>query len=312
MLMSKMEFCKTFCKTLEVYVLPDGMLKPIVPARKPSIAILGPGALGTALAVALHAAGYRISAILARPSSMHRARALARRVSSVAKTTEEASLDAGLVWLCVPDDAIPNCARHLAKTGTWTKRVVLHSSGALGGDVLSPLRERGASVASLHPMMTFAVGVRRSFAGISFAVEGDAAAVRRSRSLVRDLGGSVFSIRPEDKALYHMCGFFAAPLLLTTLATAERVAVAAGIPQRSARAFLKPIVKQTVENYLEHGAAASLTGPLARGDVDTIRKHLQALRRVPEAREAYLALARTAIQMLPIRNRAELKRLLRY
>jgi predicted short-subunit dehydrogenase-like oxidoreductase (DUF2520 family) len=287
------------------------MLKPIVPARKPSIAIVGPGALGTALALALHAADYPISAIVARATSLKRARALGRQVSSVAQSLTQTPTEGDIVWLCVPDDAIHDSARHLAKTGRWTKRIVLHSSGALGSDVLSSLRERGASVASLHPMMTFAAGVRRSFAGIPFAVEGDAAAVRRARSLVRDLGGSAFSIRPGDKALYHMSGFFAAPLLLATLASAERVAVAAGIPPRSARAFLEPILRQTVENYLARGAAASLTGPLARGDVATLRRHIRALSRVPEAREAYLALARTAIRILPVKNRAELKRLLK-
>jgi predicted short-subunit dehydrogenase-like oxidoreductase (DUF2520 family) len=237
------------------------MLKPIVPARKPSIAIVGPGALGTALALALHAADYPILAILARTSSLKRAWALGRQVSSVAQSLTQTPIEGDIVWLCIPDDAIHDCARLLAEKGTWRKRVVLHSSGALGSDVLSPLRERGASAASLHPMMTFAAGVRRSFAGIPFAVEGDAAAARRARSLVRDLGGSAFSIRPEDKALYHMSGFFAAPLLLTTLATAEQVAVAAGIPPRSARAFLEPILRQTVENYLARGPAASLTGP---------------------------------------------------
>jgi predicted short-subunit dehydrogenase-like oxidoreductase (DUF2520 family) len=159
--------------------------------------------------------------------------------------------------------------------------------------------------------MTFAAGVKLSLKGIPFAVEGDAAAVRRAQGLVRDLGGSIFRIRPEDKALYHMSGFFAAPLLLTTLALAERVAVAAGIPRRSARVFLQPIVRQTAENYLAQGAAASLTGPLARGDVATLRKHIQALRRLPEARQAYFALARAAVEMLPVKNAKELKRLLK-
>jgi predicted short-subunit dehydrogenase-like oxidoreductase (DUF2520 family) len=223
----------------------------------------------------------------------------------------KAATDSDIVWLCVPDDAIAGCARQLAATGTWAKRVVLHSSGALGSNALSPLREQGASVASLHPMMTFAAGVKLSWEGIPFAVEGDAAAVRKSRALVRDLGGSIFRIRPEDKALYHMSGFFAAPLLLTTLAMAERVAIAAGIPRRSARAFLEPIVRQTVENYLVQGAAASLTGPLVRGDVATLRKHIKALRRVPEACQAYFALARAAVEMLPVKHRKELKRLLK-
>jgi predicted short-subunit dehydrogenase-like oxidoreductase (DUF2520 family) len=287
------------------------MLRPIVPAPKPTIAIIGPGALGTALAIALHASRYPVSAIIARPSSMQRARALARRIAASAQTALEAPLPANIVWLCIPDDAIPVCARRLAFTHAWRDKIVFHSSGALDSNVLAPLRNQGASVASLHPMMTFAPGVPRSFAGIPFGVEGDRLAVRTGRAIVRHLGGSTFPIRPADKPLYHMCGFLAAPLLLTTLATAEHVAVAAGIPPRRARAFLGPIVRQTVENYLARGAASSLTGPLARGDLATLHKHLRALRRVPEAREAYFALARTAIQLFPVKNRKELRRLLK-
>jgi len=286
------------------------MLNRIVPAHKPSITVVGPGAMGTALALALHAAGYPIVTILGRRSSLPRARALARRVSARAGTLPQAPAS-DIVWLCVPDDAIPVCARQLAKASTWKGRVVLHSSGALGSQALQPLRDKGASVASLHPMMTFAAGVGRSFEGIPFAVEGDSGAVRIARALVRHLGGSIFPIAPQDKALYHMSGFFAAPLLLTTLVLAERVALAAGIPEKRARSFLRPIVKQTVQNYFERGAAASLTGPLARGDIATLRKHIHALGRVPEAREVYFALAGAATNMLPVKQRSALKELLK-
>jgi predicted short-subunit dehydrogenase-like oxidoreductase (DUF2520 family) len=314
----------------------------IMSAAKPSIAIIGPGALGSALALALHKAGYPVAAIMARPSSMARAHKLARRIGSRAVAleapgtlrraarnemsatdtgaTDSAAPDAGIFWICVPDDAIAGCASALASTmrsgwkwkkADWKRRTVLHSSGALGSSELSTLRRLGASVGSVHPMMTFASSGAHSFSGVPFALEGDRRAVGQARAIARALGGEVLALRPRDKALYHLWGFMSSPLLLTLLFTAEGVGAVAGIPRRRGRSLLAPMLRQTVENYERHGAAASLTGPLVRGDVETIRKHIRALRRVPQALEVYPALARAATRSLPVKNRREIQLLLR-
>lgn len=267
--------------------------------------------MGTALALALHASGYPVIAVAGRASSRRRTVALARRMGAQARTIEEAPFGADIVWVCVPDDAIAESALQLAQAGDWRKRVVLHASGALESRVLQPLARRGAAVASLHPMMAFARGMERSFEGVPFGLEGDAAAARKARRIARDLGGTLFSIRAEDKPLYHMSGSFAAPLLLTTLAVGERIAAEAGIPRGRTREFLTPILRQVVENYVARGADASLTGPLVRGDLVTLRKHVLALRRVPEGREVYLALSRAAAQLFPLSKRKEVLRLLK-
>src|SRR4051794_27497291 len=128
-------------------------------ARKPSIAIVGPGALGSAVARALHASGYTVAEIVSRDNaaSLRHARELARVVGARATTFTQARLDADVVWLCVPDDAIADCARVLARRRDveWRGRIVLHSSGALSSSLLQPLARRGAAIGSLHPMMTF-------------------------------------------------------------------------------------------------------------------------------------------------------------
>ena len=103
----------------------------------------------------------------------------------------------------------------------------MHSSGALTSDELAVLRSQGASVASVHPLMTFVQGSRPSLAGVSFAVEGDSAAVRLARRIVKDVGGKAYSILKKDKAAYHAWGTFASPLLTALLATAEEVAALA-------------------------------------------------------------------------------------
>jgi predicted short-subunit dehydrogenase-like oxidoreductase (DUF2520 family) len=280
------------------------MLKPAK-----TITIVGPGRLGTALALTLHRAGYIIDEIVSR--SPTGARALARGVGARLTTLARARLGADIIWVLVPDDAIADTARALAPATEWKGKIALHSSGALASDELAPLRARGAHIASLHPMMSFVHSSLPDMAGVWFAVEGDAAAARPARRIVRDLGGEVFSIRPAEKALYHAWGAFACPLVVANLTLAENIARELGVSEASARKTIAPMLRQTIENYLQHGAAAAFSGPLVRGDVATIRRHLQALAKLPAARDAYLALARAALLNLPVRNRAELDRLLK-
>lgn len=282
-------------------------------ARKPSIAIVGPGNLATALSHSLRKAGYRITEVVSRdlPESKARAKVLAQKLSARPATYTGAKLEADVVWLCVTDDAIAPCARALAKARNWKGKIALHSSGALTSDQLAPLRKRGASVAALHPMMTFVRGAAPSMKGVPFAVEGNPAAVAVARRIARDLGGDVFPIQKRNKTLYHAFGAFSSPLMIATLAMAEQVARAAGVPKASVRNAMLPITRRTFENFLRGGTAAAFSGPINRGDVRTVARHLRALRKVRGAREIYLALARSVLDTLPVKNRAALRRLLK-
>src|SRR5580698_5640397 len=151
---------------------------PSMPA-KPAIAIIGLGRLGTALASQLARAGYRISEIVSRtPASARQARALNQTLKARSSHLQDTSLDAGLIWLCVPDREIAAVAADLARLKIWKGKTVFHSSGALDSDTLSALRKRGAKVASVHPLMTFVRRAVPNMKGIPFALEGDAAPVR--------------------------------------------------------------------------------------------------------------------------------------
>src|ERR1700740_1840469 len=116
-------------------------------AAKTRIGIVGPGRLGTALALELNRAGYTIAEIISREpaASRKKAHSLARRVRSRARTMEDARLDAGLIWFCVPDRQIAPAARALVRSIDWSKKVVFHSSGALTSDELGVLRRHGAA-----------------------------------------------------------------------------------------------------------------------------------------------------------------------
>ena len=276
---------------------------------KPRIAIVGPGRLGTALALELSRAGYPISEIISRRDSVS-ARTLAATVGARAASILQAQLDADVIWFCVPDGQIARAARQFESATTWRGKTTFHSSGALASDVLNQLRKRGASAASVHPLMTFVSKSAPSLEGVPFGIEGDKKAARLAERIVRDLGGEVLEISKQSKAAYHAWGTFASPLLIAALVTAERVAAAAGISRVNVRRHMLPIVRQTVENYGNLGPAAAFSGPLVRGDVATIRTHLRVLKKVPEARDAYLALARAALRHLPAENRRTLNKVL--
>jgi len=280
---------------------------------RPSIAIVGPGNLGATLAVSLKRAGYVIEAVITRQRtrSLKRAKELAEEVSTRARASLKES-KAKIIWLTVPDGSIAKISSALAKSLDNRKGLIaFHSSGVLRSDELDALRKKGVAVASVHPLMTFVSDSRPSLKGVPFAIEGEPLAVRAARQVVRDLGGLSYQIRKQDKSAYHAWATFASPLLTALLATAQRVAKSAGISEREAKRRIIPIVLQTVANYAAFAPDEAFSGPIVRGDVATIKKHLQALRSVPVARRVYLSLASAALEYLPNKKPAGLRKVLR-
>ena len=280
------------------------------PSRDLTVSIVGAGNLGTALALTLPSAHCEVKFIAARNKALSSkaSKALARKVNARLVELGKQPLDTNLVWITVPDDSIAQVARQLTGTQDWKGRIVFHSSGALTSDELASLRATGARVASVHPMMTFVRGSVPNMAGVAFAIEGDAAAVRAARAIVARLGGYAFPIKKQNKVLYHAFGSFASPLVIALMASLEQVAKAAGIKARDIKTVMLPLLEQTVRNYLKHDAASAFSGPLVRGDVATVRRHLKELKKVPEAREVYVALAKAARKHLPVKNRSALIR----
>jgi predicted short-subunit dehydrogenase-like oxidoreductase (DUF2520 family) len=274
-----------------------------------TISLVGSGNLAQALGPALRAVGYRITSVAFRNRTGSKKRATAFATSLGAKSVAlESQPSSDIIWLCHTDDALPETARTLSRQPNWKGKIVFHSSGALTSDVLAPLQRAGAHVASLHPMMTFVPGTTPHLTGISFAVEGDRPAVTAARRIVAGLGGEIFAIRKDKKVLYHALGSFSSPLLVATLVTAERVGRGAGLSTQQTRKIIAPILRQTLKNYLDRSAAAAFSGPIKRGDLNTVRRHLRELKHVPEANEVYRALVRSAVRDLPTARRQELLR----
>jgi predicted short-subunit dehydrogenase-like oxidoreductase (DUF2520 family) len=278
---------------------------------KSGIAIVGAGNLANALAISLREAGYEIEAIVGRPTSQARARRLAATVAARAFTDLPRNLGASVVWFCVPDGEIRKVSNASANKINWTGRVALHSSGALASDELDAQRKKGAAIGSVHPLMTFVRGSRPKLTSVPFVIEGDRRAAQIAKGIVKELGGRAYSIRKEQKAAYHAWGTFASPLLTALLAASERVAGAAGIPKRQAQARMIPILRQTLENYASFGAAAGFSGPIIRGDIDTVKRHLRVLRGMPQVGEVYRALALAAVENLPGKRKAAIRKALK-
>jgi predicted short-subunit dehydrogenase-like oxidoreductase (DUF2520 family) len=282
-------------------------------AGKPTITLIGAGNLAQALGPALKSAGYGIDFVAAREtaSSRRRAAMLAGFLEARTQSLSDAGPNSDIMWICHTDDALAETAKRLARKPGWAGKIVFHSSGALTSDVLAPLKRKGANTASLHPMMTFVPGATPRMDEVPFAIEGDNRAVAAARRIVRDLGAEIFPIKKAAKPLYHALGSFSSPLLVATLVTAERVGRGAGLSASQTRRVMAPILRQTLKNYQEKGAAAAFSGPIKRGDINTVLRHLKELKRVPGASEVYRALVKSALLDLPSAKRKEMMRLLR-
>jgi predicted short-subunit dehydrogenase-like oxidoreductase (DUF2520 family) len=213
-------------------------------------------------------------------------------------------LSASVFLITTSDSAIAEVATKLALQGNgkdgWRGKVVLHTCGSLSSAVLDPLKLRGAAIGSLHPYQTVPspqAGVR-NLRGCFWALEGDPRALRVARRWVKLLGGVAFSIRPEKKTLYHLSAFVVCPTVVTLMAQAASLLKQAGVPERISRPMLGRFVAETARNFEDLGGRRALTGPAVRGDWETIRRHLTALRQTaPEFEPVYRSLLKAMLRL---------------
>jgi predicted short-subunit dehydrogenase-like oxidoreductase (DUF2520 family) len=182
------------------------------------------------------------------------------------------------VWMiATPDDAIAAACRALAGSGKLTPDdVVFHVSGATPSANLGPARERGALIASVHPIKSFteAGSAAQTFEGTYCSTEGDQRALQVLKPAFERIGARLFDIAPELKSLYHAGGVFACNYLTALIEAALRCHEKAGIPRAASLKALEPMVRETVDAIFEQGPARALSGPVSRGDVATIQRQL--------------------------------------
>lgn len=185
------------------------------------------------------------------------------------------------VWMLTPPDGkIVGCCAALARTGLLRPGdIVFHCSGALSSGELKAAIERGASVASVHPLKSFADprDAVRTFAGTHCAVEGDRAALEILRPAFERLGARVSEIDPQFKPVYHAASVMVCNYLVALMEAGLRCYEKAGIARGTALAMMEPLVRETADNVFKLDTVRALTGPIARGDDAVVADQLQAL-----------------------------------
>ena len=270
------------------------------------VVFVGPGRTGLALGYAMHQAGALNSLTYygrrpERPAHPLFIEGHARYCFGL----ERPAPDTTAVFLTVPDDVLPTMAHALSGQGAAPEGcAAFHCSGTLSTDVLAPLHALGYHVGSLHPLQALGhpVSSAERLVGSWFAISGEPEAAAVARRLVAELDGTPLTIPVSRRPLYHASAVVVSNYLPVLLAMAARLLVHAGVREEDAVPALIPLVRGTIENIAELGLATALTGPIARGDAETVRLHLRAL---PE-REAslYTALGREAVDLAEARGLA--------
>jgi predicted short-subunit dehydrogenase-like oxidoreductase (DUF2520 family) len=266
--------------------------------EKSRVSIIGTGRLGTTLAIALASRGYTIRSLVARSAQSARkaARLLDAEVQVLAAKQLRTLISADLFLITVPDDQIAGVAQQLSEINADQKKgLALHTSGALSSEVLAPLREKGWHTGSIHPLMSVS-GSDDSLRGAFWSVEGDRSALRLGKEIVRDLEGKSFSIRAEDKPLYHAAAVMVSGNVVALFDVALEMLAECGLDRKTAQAILWPLIASTVRSLGTKTPEASLTGTFSRGDVATVTRHLAAMRN-PEVRDLYRMLGKRSLQL---------------
>ena len=270
---------------------------------RPNIGIIGAGALGTNLAAALAAVGWRVDAVCSRSNAS--AQSLAARIPGCVAEAEAQSVAdrCRIVFLTVPDDAIAKVASSIEGP---SETAAVHCSGAGTVSLLSPAVRDGAHRGSLHPLQSFvalpkenAFDIARArLKGVTFAVEGSGWLREALEAMASDLGGHTIAVDPSNRPLYHASAVMSCGILIALLRSAASLWQQMGIKEDEAFRGIFPLARTTLENAADIGPQSATTGPVPRGDVKTIRQHLEALAHsAPEVLPLYVQMTRASISL---------------
>jgi len=242
----------------------------------PKVGFIGAGTVGTALATLLASKGYQVVAVSSRSTGS--AEKLSQAVSGcrVNENPQDTVEAADLIFITTPDDAIADVASSLK----WRRgKSVVHCSGAASTDILETARRAGAMVGTIHPLQTLA-GVKEAIENIpgsTFGIEGEEPLLGTLKEMARSLGGHPIELKAQDKVVYHAAAVMACNYLVTLIKTATDLWKTFNVPTDQATQALMPLIRGTVHNIDTIGIPNCLTGPIARGDTGTIKKHITSL-----------------------------------
>ncbi len=267
------------------------------------LGFIGAGTVGTALAVRLSSKGYRVVAVSSR--SQASAKNLAQAVSDCqAFNNNQAVADtAEFIFITTPDDTIADAASAIQ----WhAGQSVVHCSGADSTDILEPAQKQGAHTGVFHPLQTFA-SVRQAIEnmpGSTFTLEAEEPLLNTLKDMATALGGHWIELKAKDKVIYHAAAVIACNYMVTLVKLAADLWQTFAIPPHQATQALLPLIRGTIHNIDTVGIPQCLTGPIARGDTGTIKKHLEALQKTaPDLLSTYRELGRQTIPIAQAKGR---------
>jgi predicted short-subunit dehydrogenase-like oxidoreductase (DUF2520 family) len=240
-----------------------------------TFAIIGTGMVGTAIGFLLNKAGYKVISICDKSSAALK-KALPYTKGKCFQKSPDAVQQADSILITTPDDTISSACEEFSLSGRLKGKFVFHMSGAGGLDLLETAQKAGASAASIHPLQSFSSidQAIENIPGSYFGVTADKKALSPAKNIVRHLGGIPVVISPDQKPLYHAAACLASNYLVTLMNTVESIYKSIGISEKDARKAYLPLVYGSLKNIEKSGSVLSLTGPIARGDCGTIKKHL--------------------------------------
>lgn len=245
--------------------------------RQSKIGFIGSGRVAGNLAAALIDQGYNVEAVSSQNDTS--ARELARNLSGVTAYSSNQSLvdECDVVFVTVPDDVIESVVTDMS----WSAgHGVVHCSGSRTLDCLKAAVGKGAMVASFHPLQTFptAIPSMTRLQGIGFAVTGNSGLVNWLQQIIVSFGGINLAISDDSRSIYHASAVMACGYVVTALQHSLKIWERLGVSNEMALAALMPLMRTTMDNVQEYGVNAAATGPIVRGDINTIEEHLERLR----------------------------------
>jgi len=247
---------------------------------KNKIAIIGAGVVGTALGYLLKQNGYPIAGIASRTLESAKKSGKFIGVKSVSTDLSAIAGKADIIFITTSDRAIEQVCKRIASENGFRKGVVVfHTCGALPSTVLADAKEKGAAIASFHPLQSLPnvqAAIKR-IRGSFFFLEGDATALSVARKIIAALKGREIILTVRTKTLYHAGACAASNFLVATVGLGLELFESAGVNRVDALRALMPLIKGTVKNIGKLGVPSALTGPIARGDADIVEQHLKAM-----------------------------------
>ena len=241
--------------------------------------IIGSGVVGTAVGVVLNTKGYEITGV--HDIKSESTRQLVERIGCTAYLApQDVARSADILFITTSDSMIQEVVDKLADSQAFHQgQVIVHMSGAQSSEILDRAKEFGAHVLSVHPLQSFAnlEGAIANLPGSVFSIEGDRTAYNAAVCIVESLGGEYFFIDRKAKPLYHAGACVVSNYLVTLLDLGTKLLESTGIPASMATRALLPLVHGTINNVENIGVPKALTGPIARGDISTIYKHLDCM-----------------------------------